>query len=325
MHEEQTSTATGAAEHHLGPRVLAFATELKMRLGVPYGKIVEILWQRFGIKVTAGALVHAMERLGRRAEPTIKEMKKALRKEEILNAEETGWRVMASSWWLWVVCSEVFTIFEIVPHRCASVVQEMLGKDFKGILMRDGMASYDAQMECEILRCLLHLKRNAQDLEDAQSGVAAEEASLFVLWLEGVFDLRARADELTEQEYAQEAGELAHWLDEYVKAEHESDSNTRFTQRLGEIRKQIVPIVENPQMPATNNLAERQIRPAVVHRKISAGNKTEKGARTLAILASLAATCRQQARDFTQLVQRILRCAPGEASAFWLEPVEASE
>jgi hypothetical protein len=49
-------------------------------------------------------------------------------------------------------------------------------------------------------------------------------------------------------------------------------------------------------------LAERQLRPAVIARKISCGNKTLKGAQAWQTLASIAATCRQTGRSFIQLV-----------------------
>jgi transposase len=317
-HEEQTSTATGAAAHHLGPRVRALAADLKGRLGIPYRKIVEILREQFGIEVTAGGLAQSNARLAQRASPTLEQMKKALAQEDLVSADETGWRIGIISSWLWVVCSELFTIYVIVPHRCASVVREVLGEDFKGLLMRDGWRSYDAQLSYRMLRCLLHLMHNAEELEDTQSGEAGEAMGLFVLWIEGVFALRQQADELSKQKYQREATAFVEWFDEFVAEEHEeSESNRRFARRLGEIRAQVVPIVEDPGLPATNSLGERQIRPAVVHRKISAGNKTQSGAETLSILASLAATCRQQATSFASVVQRILTCPAGQAVIFW--------
>ena len=60
--------------------------------------------------------------------------------------------------------------------------------------------------------------------------------------------------------------------------------------------------LDNPDVEATNNLAERQLRPAVIARKLSCGNKTHRGARTWEILASLAATCTQRAESFAQMV-----------------------
>ena len=57
----------------------------------------------------------------------------------------------------------------------------------------------------------------------------------------------------------------------------------------------------------TNNLAERQLRPAVIARKLSCGNKTDTGKVTFEVLASLSATCRQQGRSFIDLVAECMQ------------------
>ena len=72
--------------------------------------------------------------------------------------------------------------------------------------------------------------------------------------------------------------------------------------RLWKQRDHLFTFLERAEVPATNNLAERQLRPAVIARKISCGNKTEKGAAAWQVLASLAATCRQEGRSFIPFV-----------------------
>ena len=57
---------------------------------------------------------------------------------------------------------------------------------------------------------------------------------------------------------------------------------------------------------ATNNRAERQLRPAVISRKISCGNKTEQGANTWAVLVSLAATAAQKGDSFIAQVAQAM-------------------
>jgi hypothetical protein len=52
----------------------------------------------------------------------------------------------------------------------------------------------------------------------------------------------------------------------------------------------------------TNNRAERSLRPAVIARKISCGNKTDRDRRTWQILASLAATCAQRGNDLVDYI-----------------------
>ena len=61
---------------------------------------------------------------------------------------------------------------------------------------------------------------------------------------------------------------------------------------------------------ATNNLAERQFRPAVIARKVSCGNKTASGARTWEILTSLAATCAQHGQSFAKTVSNAALLSP---------------
>ena len=58
---------------------------------------------------------------------------------------------------------------------------------------------------------------------------------------------------------------------------------------------------------AANKRAERSLRPAVIARKISCGNKTDRGRRTWQIFASLAATCVQRGND---LIDYLTACLP---------------
>jgi len=50
-------------------------------------------------------------------------------------------------------------------------------------------------------------------------------------------------------------------------------------------------------VPATNNRAERRLRPAVMRRKLSCGNRTPQGARAFERMASIVETCVQQGRS----------------------------
>jgi hypothetical protein len=47
--------------------------------------------------------------------------------------------------------------------------------------------------------------------------------------------------------------------------------------RLNKRRDHLFTFLDHDGVDATNNLAERQLRPAVIARKISCGNKTQKG------------------------------------------------
>lgn len=90
-------------------------------------------------------------------------------------------------------------------------------------------------------------------------------------------------------------GEKDHPVDEKAAA--------RLRKRFGEL----FTFVGRPEVDATNNQAERELRPAVITRKISSGNKTERGARTWQILKSIERTLDRQGRDFLSYLEKTLR------------------
>ena len=64
--------------------------------------------------------------------------------------------------------------------------------------------------------------------------------------------------------------------------------------------------VEYPEVPSTNNLAERRLRPAVIARKISGGTRSEKGSHTKMGLMSLLATWAAQGQALLPACQHLL-------------------
>jgi transposase len=62
--------------------------------------------------------------------------------------------------------------------------------------------------------------------------------------------------------------------------------------------------LDNPLVPATNNLAERQLRPLVIAKKLSFGVKSSRGARFIERAFSIVASCGQQKRNSLELFQK---------------------
>ena len=65
-------------------------------------------------------------------------------------------------------------------------------------------------------------------------------------------------------------------------------------QRIGKRRGAVLGCLEDPAAEPTNNRAERALRPAVIARKLSCGNRTDAGRRCWQTLVSLAQTCQQR-------------------------------
>jgi len=56
----------------------------------------------------------------------------------------------------------------------------------------------------------------------------------------------------------------------------------------------IFQVLSHPELPLTNNAAERALRHWVILRKLSLGTRTPVGSRVVALLASVIDTCRQR-------------------------------
>ena len=83
--------------------------------------------------------------------------------------------------------------------------------------------------------------------------------------------------------------------------------NVRFAKRLRKHREHVLRFLYVDGLDATNNLAERQLRPEVITRKTNGCNRTEDGADTHAILGSILATCRQQAIPILDYLVKLQR------------------
>ena len=94
---------------------------------------------------------------------------------------------------------------------------------------------------------------------------------------------------------------------ELLDTERPQSQEEKVRMRLWKQRDHLFTFLEHTAVPATHNLAERPLRPAVIARKISCGNKTETGAQAWQVLASIAATCHQVGRSFIQALSEQLR------------------
>jgi hypothetical protein len=132
------------------------------------------------------------------------------------------------------------------------------------------------------------------------------------------------------ERYARACVRLEEALDRVLaRADEAADAAARrLVKLLRKQRQRLFTFLYVAGVAATNNTAERAIRPAVVVRKIAAGNRSERGAQVHAVVTSLWQTCRQQelalngvkGRDFLGVVTTLLRSP--KPQAVLLVPVE---
>jgi transposase len=319
-HPDQISKATGAAGVVIGPRAKALAADLKHRFGASYGKVCEVLNDAFGLNVTRSAWCppkkrrgwcQADQRLGKQAEAVYQEMIQALQSCVVVHSDETGWRIGTLSAWLWVFTSQQITVYTIEKSRGHEVIVNILGKEFKGVLVSDCFLAYDHRNLAEWLKqkCLSHLLKDLKELNETKTRGAVRFARNVTALLQDALKLKTQKQPLTSVQFAQQAADLETRLDQLidVKRQLSDPDNARFAKRLRKHRHHILRFLYLDDLDATNNQAERMLRPAVITRKTNGCNRSDGGAQSHAVLSSVLATCRQQAVPILDYLIRLQR------------------
>lgn len=308
-HPDQISRGVGASGVVIGPRAKALATDLKHRFGASYGKVSEVLNDAFHLNVTRGAWQQTDQRLALQAQPVYEALIEALRACAVVHGDETGWRIGTLSAWLWVFTNQKITVYTIETSRGHEVVVNILGREFKGVLVSDCFRAYDHHELENWLKqkCLSHLLKDLKELTETKVRGAVRFARAVTELLQSALALKAQKDQLSTKQYAQQTHTLEVGLDELIDAKRQwtDPDNARFAKRLRKHRQHVLRFLYVDELHATHNLAERQLRPAVITRKTNGCNRTSEGAQTHAILGSVLATCRQQAISILEYLVKL--------------------
>ncbi len=107
----------------------------------------------------------------------------------------------------------------------------------------------------------------------------------------------ASCDELPPETYSSRRQCLTARLDELIVTPWEDSQARRLIKRLRRHRCDLFTFLDHAGVPFENNLAERAIRPAVIIRKNSYGNRSQQGADIQAILMSVFFTLKKRGHN----------------------------
>jgi hypothetical protein len=298
-HPVQVSTARGAAGTHLGARALALAACLNKGLGLTMRKSCAVLGELAGLRLSPGGLSQALARIAGRLAGEDQRLFDRLKAEPVLHADETSWWVGGAGFSLWVLTNRAGTCYRVVPSRSRAQAEALIG-GYQGVLVSDCLNIYDDLTPCQHKCYAHHLKEIGKALEDPRSRASPYLRELRALLL-AAMALKQEKAALPAAQFARLRQALEDNADRLLGSQRAragagadaAPLEEKLRQRLRKQRDHLFVFLDHDAVEATNNLAERQLRPAVISRKLSCGNKTERGAWTFQVLASIAATCRQ--------------------------------
>ena len=266
-------------------------------LGMTFEKIHHDLRDTFGIVVSDGEITHILTTEAQKLLPEYHDIDTRIRGSPCAHLDETGWPVQkeGEGQWGWVKTASDTpdTVFRLGRSRGKGNARALIS-DRDQPIMTDDYGAYDNLAEKQGL-CWAHPKRRFQNL--AESRMLTDErrrhcrrfyerfCTLFTAVQAIVgspYDRGARATEA--KTFRREIAALA--------GPDDSDPRKLMTLKATflENTERSLLCVKEPNIPMTNNKAERSIRPLVLKRKVSFGSKTQKGADVMSILLSVCLT-----------------------------------
>jgi transposase len=282
----------------IGNRVVVLSSWLHYGLGTTLSQIVEVFNQHLHFPVTPGGLVQQWYRLQELLFPWYEQIQAEALNSAVLHADETGWRVNGKGHWLWCFTTPKLTYYLIDRQRGRPVVARFFRQEFAGVLVSDFWAAYNAVVCSARQTCLAHLLRDLEHVEQYKH--PGPEWPAFAKKLRRLLGdamrLKRRAA-VPAEEFPSRRQALETRLDALVATSWKDPQARRLIKRLRRHRHDLLTFLDHADVPFDNNAGERAIRPAVVIRKNSYCNRSQRGADTQAVLMSIYRTLKQRGHD----------------------------
>jgi transposase len=275
----------------------------KFKARMSHSIIVDAMNNIFGVPMTEPTSLEITKRASKKLAPKYENLQKKIRKADVVHADETSLRVMGINHWIWVFCNQFMTLFRFNKERGGSIVENTLGKNFKGKLVTDGWQTYNTYTE---ENGVVHSRCWAHSLREIKFECKKEYPNLYE-WYCDIYQLVEKG-----RAYKQKKRRLRMW--DKCKAELSMWVTTAKTHK--NLRK-LAGLIENggddwltpilyPKVPLDNNEGERSLRPFVIDGKIMGCLRSETGKHVYEIMMSLVSTWKKQNKNVFYTLQTTL-------------------
>jgi len=300
--KRKTIAKNNAPKGCFGKNVHSHVTLLKFEDRLPLRKVETALQRHYGITITNTGVYGITKRVAKRLEDPFYDIIKTIRSADILYIDETGYKLNGERWWLWTfVCGDA-VLFVIRKSRSEKVIEEILGKRFKGIIVSDGWIAYTKFAEI-LQRCWAHLLRECDRLEENHKGFRNINGQIHKLFKE-IYEIKENPP----------PEDKRHSLQKEMKKRLESIArnmlcDSRFRSLGNKILNGIdawFTCVLYTDVEPTNNFAEQALRELIVQRKIMGGLRSKDGAVVLERVSTCLASWKKQNKPLFKTLRSYL-------------------
>jgi transposase len=308
--ETRAQLAAGVPRGAFGPRLQAAVTTLAVRNRVSRRDSSELVRELFGAELSAGSVDAIVHRAGEALEQAHARRADQIRSAPAVNIDETGWRLRGGKRTLWGALTSRAAVFRIAADRHEREVKALLGEHFAGIACSDRWWAYDYLDPERRQLCSAHLVR---DFTAHSEGLGAQQdfgaaglaiaGGVFAAW--DAFEAEGDRARLLER-IAPLKQELRALLEHAARKSTKTTYHRLFATNLRKRWPALSTFTLIDGVEPTNNHAERGLRRAVIHRKLSLGSQSDRGEQTIERLLSASITRPLQRRSLFAYLSELL-------------------
>ena len=276
--------------HRLGLRLVSLIATLREEGRLPLATIQWYLQTVHQLHLSQGAIVRVLHQVAQQAKETVSAIQTTIQSSSVVHGDETGWREQGKNGFVWTFSTPTERLF-VRRRRTKAVVDEILGPLFTGTLVSDFYAAYHHYPGIH-QRCWAHLLRDIHTLTEiypTNARLTPWASRVLALFHEGLaFEHPDERERQIKQQDLEERllAVCRPFRDDPLAVQR------KLCRRIDKHQKELFVFVSDPEVPATNNAAERSLRHLVTSRKISGGTQSPIGTTTKMTLATIFGTWR---------------------------------
>jgi transposase len=256
----------------------------------------------FGLSISEGAISNLLARAREPLLTATAAIEKVVLASPVVCSDETSVRVKGKNWWEWTFVGRRAALHVIKPSRGKAVVEAVFGAIRPEVWVSDMLGSQRGHAE-EWQVCLAHLLRDATyAIEDGDTAFSAPFKRLLLRSIA----IGRRRETLKDATLKQYHYGLDRRLDRIIKAVPVGEAGRKLHKRMLANRGHLFVFMTNREVPYTNNISERHLRPSVIFRKVTNGFRCEWGAETYAAFRSVVSTAKANGASVLRAVQFVL-------------------
>ena len=275
-----------------GKNFLTQITLLRFDDRLPLRKTISAIERQYKTTLTSKAVYDITKRVADIATPEYEKIKKKIRRATHLHIDETKIKIQGKTHWLWIFRSRKNIFFVIHKKRNRTVLDEILGYKYKGIIICDGLSAYKEYSKY-LQRCWAHILRETKELAEKH-----DDAKPMHQWMKDLFAIVKSVSikdppEKRNKLYDKCIQEMKWLIEKFFPYQHLNKVVTTIKNGLDFWFTRI----KHPQIEPTNNNGECSLREMVVIKKIIRTLRNQDGADILAKIMTLISTWRLNGRN----------------------------